>query len=87
MERRDKRVLSDSVTSLPFSSLLIVYTSRQERLFDEVKIVLVGKYTDLKDSYMSVIKALEHSAFRVRRKLTIQVGLRCSGIKDFTDVP
>lgn len=47
---------------------------RQERLFDEVKIVLVGKYTDLKDSYMSVIKALEHSAFRVRRKLTIQVG-------------
>lgn len=75
VERRDKRVLSDGVTSLPFSSLLIVYTSRQERLFDEVKIVLVGKYTDLKDSYMSVIKALEHSAFRVRRKLTIQVGL------------
>ncbi|KAF8434506.1 CTP synthase N-terminus-domain-containing protein [Boletus edulis BED1] len=36
----------------------------QERLFDQVKIVLVGKYTDLKDSYMSVIKALEHSAFR-----------------------
>jgi CTP synthase (UTP-ammonia lyase) len=87
VERRDKRVLSDSVTSLPFSSLLIVYTSRQERLFDEVKIVLVGKYTDLKDSYMSVIKALEHSAFRVRRKLTIQVGLGFSGIKDFTDVP
>ncbi|KAG1837365.1 CTP synthase N-terminus-domain-containing protein [Suillus subalutaceus] len=47
-------------------------TKGQERLFDEVKIVLVGKYTDLKDSYMSVIKALEHSAFRVRRKLTIQ---------------
>jgi len=58
-----------------FSSLLIVHISRQERLFDEVKIVLVGKYTDLKDSYMSVIKALEHSAFRVRRKLTIQVSL------------
>ncbi|KAF9226343.1 CTP synthase [Gyrodon lividus] len=47
-------------------------TKGQERLFDEVKIVLVGKYTDLKDSYMSVIKALEHSAFRVRRKLIIQ---------------
>jgi len=44
----------------------------QERLFDQVKIVLVGKYTDLKDSYMSVVKALEHSAFRVRRELTIQ---------------
>ncbi|KAF7424520.1 CTP synthase ura7 [Pleurotus ostreatus] len=46
-------------------------TSAQERLFDTVRIALVGKYTDLKDSYMSVIKALEHSAFRVHRKLTI----------------
>lgn len=45
----------------------------QERLFDQVSIALVGKYTDLKDSYMSVIKALEHSAFRCRRKLTLQV--------------
>jgi len=32
---------------------------------------LVGKYTDLKDSYMSVIKALEHSSFRVGRALSI----------------
>ncbi|KAI3604825.1 ctp synthase [Moniliophthora roreri] len=47
-------------------------TSRQERLFDTVTIVLVGKYTDLKDSYMSVIKALEHSAFKVQRKLILQ---------------
>ncbi|KIJ14548.1 hypothetical protein PAXINDRAFT_169705 [Paxillus involutus ATCC 200175] len=47
-------------------------TKGQERLFDDVKVVLVGKYTDLKDSYMSVLKALEHSAFRVRRKLVIQ---------------
>ncbi|KAF9527470.1 CTP synthase N-terminus-domain-containing protein [Crepidotus variabilis] len=47
-------------------------TSRQERLFDSIKIALVGKYTDLRDSYMSVIKALEHSAFRVQRKLIIE---------------
>ncbi|KAF8970407.1 CTP synthase [Flammula alnicola] len=47
-------------------------TTGQERLFDQVSIALVGKYTDLKDSYMSVTKALEHSAFRVHRKLTIQ---------------
>ncbi|KZT35312.1 CTP synthase [Sistotremastrum suecicum HHB10207 ss-3] len=47
-------------------------TRRQERLFDEVSIVLVGKYTALKDSYMSVIKALEHSAFRCQRKLKLQ---------------
>ncbi|KAH9477492.1 CTP synthase [Psilocybe cubensis] len=46
-------------------------TAGQERLFDKVSIALVGKYTDLKDSYMSVSKALEHSAFRVHRKLTV----------------
>ncbi len=50
-------------------------TTGQERLFDTVQIVLVGKYTDLKDSYMSVIKALEHSAFRVHRKLILTVRL------------
>lgn len=52
----------------------------QERLFDSVSIVLVGKYTVLKDSYMSVIKALEHAAFRCNRKLILQVNslLLCS---------
>ncbi|KAI0766297.1 CTP synthase [Irpex lacteus] len=47
-------------------------TSRQERLFDEVTIALVGKYTDLQDSYMSVVKSLEHSAFRCHRKLNLK---------------
>ncbi|KAF6757599.1 CTP synthase [Ephemerocybe angulata] len=47
-------------------------TAGQERLFDTVTIALVGKYTDLKDSYMSVTKALEHSAFRTHRKLVVQ---------------
>ncbi|CAL1708955.1 unnamed protein product [Somion occarium] len=47
-------------------------TTRQERAFDEVSIVLVGKYTDLKDSYMSVTKSLEHSAFRCKRKLILK---------------
>jgi len=46
-------------------------TTDQERLYDHVSIALVGKYTDLKDSYMSVIKALEHSAFRCQRKLIL----------------
>nr|7RMF_A Chain A, CTP synthase [Saccharomyces cerevisiae]7RMF_B Chain B, CTP synthase [Saccharomyces cerevisiae]7RMF_C Chain C, CTP synthase [Saccharomyces cerevisiae]7RMF_D Chain D, CTP synthase [Saccharomyces cerevisiae]7RMF_E Chain E, CTP synthase [Saccharomyces cerevisiae]7RMF_F Chain F, CTP synthase [Saccharomyces cerevisiae]7RMF_G Chain G, CTP synthase [Saccharomyces cerevisiae]7RMF_H Chain H, CTP synthase [Saccharomyces cerevisiae]7RMF_I Chain I, CTP synthase [Saccharomyces cerevisiae]7RM len=41
--------------------------------FDEtVKIALVGKYTNLKDSYLSVIKALEHSSMKCRRKLDIK---------------
>ncbi|THV07143.1 CTP synthase [Dendrothele bispora CBS 962.96] len=47
-------------------------TTGSERVFDTVNIVLVGKYTDLKDSYMSVTKSLEHSAFRVHRKLVLQ---------------
>ncbi|KAF5370385.1 hypothetical protein D9758_006902 [Tetrapyrgos nigripes] len=47
-------------------------TSGSERVFDTVNIVLVGKYTDMKDSYMSVTKSLEHSAFRVHRKLILQ---------------
>ncbi|KAF8509053.1 CTP synthase N-terminus-domain-containing protein [Hysterangium stoloniferum] len=47
-------------------------TRGQERLFDTVSIVLVGKYTALKDSYMSVIKSVEHAAFRCNRKLILQ---------------
>jgi CTP synthase len=44
-----------------------------ERFYETVTIVLVGKYTDFADSYMSVTKALEHAAFRCQRKLTLQV--------------
>ncbi|TDL24497.1 CTP synthase [Rickenella mellea] len=47
-------------------------TKGQERYYDPVTIALVGKYTVLKDSYMSVIKALEHSAFRCHRKLQVK---------------
>ena len=37
----------------------------------EVHVALVGKYTDLQDSYLSVLKALKHGAFACRRKLII----------------
>ncbi|KIJ37272.1 hypothetical protein M422DRAFT_781838 [Sphaerobolus stellatus SS14] len=46
-------------------------TKAQERAFDEVQVVLVGKYTALKDSYMSVTKALEHASFRCNRRLKL----------------
>ncbi|GAV56206.1 hypothetical protein ZYGR_0BA01120 [Zygosaccharomyces rouxii] len=36
-----------------------------------VKIALVGKYTNLRDSYLSVIKALEHSSMKCRTRLEI----------------
>jgi CTP synthase len=54
-----------------------IIQNRQERLYEPVNIVLVGKYTALRDSYMSVVKSLEHSAFRCHRKLVLQV---CSAI-------
>ncbi|KDN37028.1 CTP synthase [Tilletiaria anomala UBC 951] len=39
---------------------------------DKVEIVLVGKYTSLQDSYMSVVKSLEHAALRCSRKLVLK---------------
>lgn len=47
-------------------------TVGHDRLLDKVEIVLVGKYTSLQDSYMSVVKALEHCALRVHRKLVLK---------------
>jgi len=41
-------------------------------MLDKVEIVLVGKYTSLQDSYMSVIKSLEHSALKCQRKLVLK---------------
>lgn len=52
-------------------------TDRIERLHDTVNIVLVGKYTSLKDSYISVVKSLEHAALSCSRKLVLEVTLAC----------
>jgi CTP synthase len=46
-------------------------TMPNQQFFDPVSIVLVGKYTEFHDSYLSVIKSLEHSAMRCRRRLQI----------------
>lgn len=47
-------------------------TSAHDKAVETVTIALVGKYTNLKDSYLSVVKALEHSAMRCYRKLKIE---------------
>jgi CTP synthase len=39
---------------------------------DTVQICLIGKYTGLQDSYLSVIKALRHAAIACQRKLDLQ---------------
>lgn len=42
-----------------------------DRFKNEVKIVIVGKYTGLQDSYLSVIKSLKHASMAVERKLDL----------------
>lgn len=53
--------------------VLISCFASAERLYETVQIVLVGKYTTLQDSYMSVVKALEHASMRCGRKLELKV--------------
>ena len=42
-----------------------------DTLTEEVSIAMVGKYTELSDAYLSVIKSLQHAAMEVNRKLRI----------------
>ena len=37
----------------------------------QVKIAMVGKYTDLADAYLSVTKALQHACLATNRKLKV----------------
>lgn len=46
-------------------------TNSHDRSFEKVTIAIVGKYTDLQDSYISVVKALEHAALAVQKRLEI----------------
>lgn len=48
-----------------------VLADRFERLPREVTIALVGKYTQLEDSYASVNKALKHAALAVNHRLNL----------------
>ncbi|CAG8500706.1 14945_t:CDS:10 [Funneliformis mosseae] len=47
-------------------------TIDHDRLSQPVIIALVGKYTNLQDSYLSVKKSLEHSGLRCERKLILK---------------
>ena len=70
VEGDDVQASTHIASAIESHSKIPFITISQGRLFDSVTIALVGKYTDLRDSYMSVIKALKHSAFRVHRNLT-----------------
>lgn len=58
-----------------------ILTTAQDRLFDTVTIALVGKYTNLHDSYLSVIKSLEHSAMHCGKKLNL-IWVDASNLED-----
>jgi CTP synthase len=47
-------------------------TGLDVRYQDPVTIALVGKYVELQDSYLSVVKSLEHASMRCKRKLDIR---------------
>jgi CTP synthase len=47
-------------------------TTQDQRYLNEVSVALVGKYTEFHDSYLSVLKALEHSAMQCQRKLELK---------------
>ncbi|KAJ2719873.1 CTP synthase ura7 [Coemansia sp. Benny D115] len=47
------------------------FARRRARDLDQTTIAIVGKYTYLADSYISVVKALEHAALNVNRKIKI----------------
>jgi CTP synthase len=42
-----------------------------DNLAQEVRIAIIGKYTNLSDSYLSVIKALQHACLAIRRRLKL----------------
>jgi CTP synthase len=70
-----KKLKFTAPVSIQDSALLKKWTKltkRQERLHEQVKIVLVGKYTQLHDSYISVMKSLEHAALSCNRKLHLE---------------
>lgn len=46
-------------------------TVQHDKSFEKVTIAIVGKYTNLHDSYLSVIKSLEHASMKCARRLEI----------------
>lgn len=53
--------------------MIFALSNSYDKFDDQVTIALVGKYTILKDSYISVFKALKHAAFACGRQVNIYV--------------
>lgn len=63
----DERRLAGEKLWTEWSTLASSYL----HLHESVTIAIVGKYTDLHDSYISVYKALEHASLAYKRKMVI----------------
>jgi CTP synthase len=66
-----ERLRFDLPDSRPLLDDWRAMAARVDGLEGEVHIAMVGKYTGLSDSYLSVIKSLQHASFAVGRKLVI----------------
>ena len=66
-----KEIGFDLPNSRPHLEDWIKMANTVDNLEKIIKIAMVGKYTGLSDSYLSVIKALQHSSYEVNRKLEI----------------
>ena len=66
-----KEIGFDLPNSRPHLDDWIKMANTVDNLEEIIKIAMVGKYTGLSDSYLSVIKALQHSSYEVNRKLEI----------------
>jgi|TARA_B100001996_G_C18665863_1_gene594862 CTP synthase len=66
-----KEIGFDLPDSRPLLDDWIKMADTVDNLEETIKIAMVGKYTGLSDSYLSVIKALQHSSYEVNRKLEI----------------
>ncbi|KAK6254265.1 hypothetical protein QUC31_015985 [Theobroma cacao] len=64
------------------------WTTRAEicdMLHEPVRIAIVGKYTGLSDSYLSVLKALLHASVACRKKLVVD-WVPASDLEDMTEI-
>ncbi|XP_039124567.1 CTP synthase-like isoform X2 [Dioscorea cayenensis subsp. rotundata] len=61
-----------SVTGEPKLEKWMARAKLCDTLCDPVRIAMVGKYTGLSDSYLSVLKALLHASLRCRKKLVVE---------------
>lgn len=68
IERLDLRV----VNTKPQLDTWLEFINNLKHYEKEVKIALIGKYTSLKDSYLSIIEALKHSSAKLRVKTVLK---------------